>query len=214
MALPVLVRFGSSSAFAIPKSETCTVPSSSRRMFPGFTSRWITPRWWEYASAPATCAMTRCTSGIGIGPSSARIAESERPITARRTRTMIPCPSRSPWIATTFRWPSAAASFASRRNRSRIEPVESTSGWSTLSATIRASARSNARYTVAIPPRPSTPTTSNSHPTTCCTRPTSSSGRSSTGAGAVLCSSVVGIRYRTWVIRQPVGANARFAFFR
>ena len=53
-------------------------------------------------------------------------------------------------------WLSAAAVRASRLKRSTIpSPMSSSAGASTLIATLRSSARSWARYTVAMPPRPS-----------------------------------------------------------
>src|SRR5438552_727966 len=51
-------------------------------------------------------------------------------------------------------WLSAAAVRASRLKRSTIpSPMSSSAGASTLIATLRSSARSWARYTVAMPPR-------------------------------------------------------------
>src|SRR5207237_916269 len=58
-------------------------------------------------------------------------------------------------------WLSAAAVRASRLKRSTMpSPMSSRAGASTLIATLRSRARSWARYTVAIPPRPSSARTS------------------------------------------------------
>ena len=42
-------------SLAMPKSMILTVPSSSTRMLPGLTSRWMTPWEWAYSRPRATC---------------------------------------------------------------------------------------------------------------------------------------------------------------
>src|SRR6266576_5287635 len=79
-------------------------------------------------------------------------------------------------------WLSAAAVRASRLKRSTMpSPMSSRAGASTLIATLRSRARSWARYTVAIPPRPSSARTSYSPSWALCW---AGSGRRTGGATA------------------------------
>ena len=56
-------------AWAIPKSRTFTAPSGVSITFPGFTSRWITPRSCAAARARATSTPIATASSAGSGPS-------------------------------------------------------------------------------------------------------------------------------------------------
>src|SRR6266853_1983807 len=93
-------------------------------------------------------------------------------------------------------WLSAAAVRASRLKRSTMpSPMSSRAGASTLIATLRSRARSWARYTVAIPPRPSSASTSYS-PSVALRRASSwavwwGDGRRGGGAAAALAPPVV-----------------------
>ena len=58
------------------------------------------------------------------------------------------------WIVTTCSWTTAAAALASRANRRRAAPVAAIPGVRSLIATSRSRARSRARNTMPIPPRP------------------------------------------------------------
>ena len=76
------------------------------------------------------------------------------------TRNGSPAVSTTAKTETTCSCTTAAAARASRRNRRRAAPQLARCGESTLIATLRCSAGSNALSTTPIPPRPITPLTS------------------------------------------------------
>ena len=59
-------------ADAIPKSETWTLPSPSRRRFAGFTSRWTMPFACAWSSAAAACSSQVKASSLDTRPSRSR----------------------------------------------------------------------------------------------------------------------------------------------
>ncbi len=76
------------------------------------------------------------------------------------TRNGSPAVSTTAKTETTCSWATAAVAFASRRNRRRAAPQLASDAESTLIATFRLRAGSNALSTTPIPPRPITPLTS------------------------------------------------------
>ena len=52
---------------ADPKSPSFSRPLESNRMLSGFTSRWATPRRWQWARASSSCLMTDAASASGKG---------------------------------------------------------------------------------------------------------------------------------------------------
>ena len=150
-------RSASALTCAIPKSVTSArpVPTSSR-MLSGFTSRCTTPCRCAYASAQATSLMSRVASASVRGPRARTRSPSVSPSTNAITK------KTNSWIwstakmGTMFGCESLAAVRASSRNRSRTSSCAAISGGSSFSATGRSRATSCARYTMPIPPRPST----------------------------------------------------------
>ena len=89
----------------------------------------------------------------GSAPERARAADSDSPSTSSMVRNFSPSCSPMSKTRATFLWVTRRASFTSRRKRSRMPGVATSSRRSTLSATISSSSRSRARYTVPMPPR-------------------------------------------------------------
>ena len=84
-----------SSAFARPKSNTLTVPSSRTLMFAGLRSRWITPASCAASSASAICFAIGRASSSGIGPFEIR-STSVGPSTSSSTSARVPSASSMP----------------------------------------------------------------------------------------------------------------------
>ncbi len=80
MTAPALVSSSeSSSALAIPKSVTFTVPPGVTMMFPGLMSRWYTPASWATVSAAAVSAAISAARRGSSAPSVRRISRKVRP---------------------------------------------------------------------------------------------------------------------------------------
>ena len=77
--VPTCVRLGARTTFAMPKSVTMVLPSSSNRMFAGLTSRCTTPRRCAYPRALATCVNQTLATDTGSGPSFLTTASSDGP---------------------------------------------------------------------------------------------------------------------------------------
>ena len=141
-------------AFASPKSNTLTVPSSRTLMLAGLRSRWITPASWAASSASAICFTIGSASSSGIGPSAIRSAR-VGPSTNSSTSARVPSASSIPWIWAMLGWLRLARICASRLNRaSRSGSAAKASGRS-FRATSRLSCVSVACQTCPIPPSPS-----------------------------------------------------------
>jgi hypothetical protein len=69
-----LMADAGSIAFAKPKSNTFTVPSSRTLMFAGFRSRWMIPCSWAASRASAICFAIGNASSSGMGPFAIRSA--------------------------------------------------------------------------------------------------------------------------------------------
>ena len=80
-------------ARAMPKSVTFTVPLASRRMLPGFTSRWITPLRWANPRAAAAAAPMSAARSAGMAPLLLRSADSGLPSTYSITMKYVPSSS-------------------------------------------------------------------------------------------------------------------------
>ena len=102
---------------AIPKSETCTLPSSSRRRFAGFTSRWTTPFSCARSIATAACSSQASAVPRGIRPRCMR-SNTEPPSRYSMTMSGRPrCSATSKTLTTFGAAESRAAASASRRKR-------------------------------------------------------------------------------------------------
>ena len=184
MAAPVIVKRESNSLeCAMPKSLNNARPvPTSMKIFSGFTSRCTTPRACANANASATSLSTRSARSASNGPSSITACFSVRPgtscITSARppsrrrftacTVTMFGCCKRATVRASRVKRAIASSAFAANLGRT------------TLMATSRNRARSRARYTTALPPRPSSP------------KSVYSSSRSLTSPSS--CASIIGCR--------------------
>ncbi len=147
-------RRASTRARAMPKSVTTTRPSLPRSTLSGLRSRCTTPAACAPASPSAMATPTATARPTEKAPSRASAAESDSPSTYSMVRNFSPSCSPMSNTRATFWWVTRRASLASRRKRSRIPGVESSSRRITLSATISSSSRSRARYTVPMPPAP------------------------------------------------------------
>ena len=159
--MPVSVSVSKPAARAMPKSETRIDPSSASRRFPGFTSRWTTPRACAESSAAAVCSSQPSASCRSTRPSrnrSATVPPGAYSITMKGSPSSF---SPTSWIVTTYGSPeSRAAVCASRRKRARNSSSRAYRSESTLIATVRPSFSSVARQTSPMPPRAMIPATS------------------------------------------------------
>ena len=116
--VPVDVSGSCAAARAMPKSDTCTSPSSSSRRLLGLTSRWTMPAACAASSAPAAWSSQAIAVSRGTRPSRSRSASDPPP---RYSMTMNGVPSNSPTskIVTTLGWDREAAVRASRVKRVR-----------------------------------------------------------------------------------------------
>ncbi len=158
MTEPVLVRFWSVeslSALAMPKSATFTPPSRVISTLPGLTSRCTTRLRWAKPRAAAMSAVISAARSGCSRPSSRSISASVWPSTYSITMKYVPLASPQSNTLTMFGCCRLAAACASRRKRSTKPWSVARAGKSTLTATGRSSNWSRARYTSAMPPRPS-----------------------------------------------------------
>src|SRR5437764_5373402 len=141
---------------AMPKSTSVTVPSAEISRLAGLTSRWTTPRRCAASSASAAWATIDMVSPAGSRPVAAIFSDSCRPSTYAITRYVTVPSGRTlrpkSYTLAMCRWLSAAMVRASARNRASKLGSRSRAGRSTLTATVRPSARSVARHTSPIPP--------------------------------------------------------------
>ena len=72
-----------------PKSSTFTVPSAARIRLAGFTSRWMSPAAWAWASPRAASRTARHASATGSGPRRTT-SSSTSPFTYSMTRKWTP----------------------------------------------------------------------------------------------------------------------------
>jgi hypothetical protein len=138
-----------SSRIARPKSASTTRPPASTRMFAGFTSRWMTPASCAWARARATSSASRAASRAGSGvfggaPSTNGITRYARPACWPRSKMLM--------IDGCESWP------AMRPSRSILCVGCPISLLRCLTATQRPRERSQAFHTSAMPPVPSTDT--------------------------------------------------------
>ena len=161
IAAPVIVKRESNSLeCAIPKSLSSARPVPvSMKIFSGFTSRCTTPFACANASASATSLSTRSARSGLNGPSSITACFSVRPGTSCITSASPPSRSRlTACTVTMFGCCKRATVRASRVSRAIASSApDANFGRTTLIATSRKSARSRARYTTALPPRPNSP---------------------------------------------------------
>ena len=82
----VIVAAESSSARAMPKSMTLTMPCSEIMMLPGLMSRWMMPMRCEYSSADSTPSITCSASRWLSGPLALMMSRRVWPLTYSITR--------------------------------------------------------------------------------------------------------------------------------
>ncbi len=137
-----------SSARAMPKSMTLTLPLRSNMTLPGLMSRCTRPMSCEASSAFSTPTVTRRAASVGIAPywPIASLIASRRPCPSISCMTMYGVlePSgamSSPlsYTVTMFGCSSRATAWASRRNRSLNESSRPSSLCMLFSATCRSS---------------------------------------------------------------------------
>src|SRR5690349_10071119 len=143
---------------ATPKSASSARPSSVMKMFSGFTSRWMIPIACAAESADATSRSTRTTNSGASGRSSWITCLRVRPLTCVITSAMPAAPrSSTRCTPTTFGCASEATKRASRAKRAIASSSSRYLARISLMATSAPVARSRARYTIAVPPRPISP---------------------------------------------------------
>jgi hypothetical protein len=139
----------------MPKSVMTTLPSRAQSTLSGLRSRCTTPTACAAESPRHSSAPTSSTRWIDSRPAVAIAEASDSPSTYSIVKNFPRGESPISNTRATLRCVMRLASFTSRLNRSSMAALPTSSGFRIFSATSSSSSRSNARYTVPMPPSPS-----------------------------------------------------------
>ncbi len=145
---------------AIPKSVTTTRPLLSSITLSGFRSRCTTPASCAAERAAHVAWAMESARATDSAPARASNIESGSPSTYSIVRNFSPSCSPMSKVRATLGCVTRLASFTSRLKRSSTPGTAMSSPFNILSATISSSSRSRTRYTLPIPPSPTSPSTS------------------------------------------------------